>query len=233
MNLFDEIKSLRTGELATLNLRTLYEAYGYKKFSMMKFEEYDFYSQNMDFLQNNRLLTFTGASGKLMALRPDVTMSIVKKTRASAKNCEKLYYIENVYRADSGAAEFRESSQIGIEHIGQVTPYTTLELTALAIKSLDIIQDENILDISHMGYLNGLLNEYGLSGDEKKRLRRCIESKNAHELRSIAGDGLPDELTGRLIQLMRLPEAFGEALEIADSICINDQMRNAISELAA
>jgi ATP phosphoribosyltransferase regulatory subunit len=135
----DVFKTLRADELAVLKLRTLYEQYGYKKFSMGKFEEYDFYAENRDFLPNNRILTFNDADGKLMALRPDVTMSIVKKTKAGKNGCEKLYYTENVYRAAKGASEYRETFQVGIEHIGAVTPYTNIELATLAVRSLNIL----------------------------------------------------------------------------------------------
>jgi ATP phosphoribosyltransferase regulatory subunit len=222
---------LNEGELKTLELRALYEIYGYKKFTMVKFEEYDFYAQNMDFLQNNRIVTFTGGRGKLMALRPDVTMSIVKKTKASAKNCEKLYYTENVYRMDENTSELKELSQIGIEHIGQVDNYTINELLLLASKSLDIIDDENILDISHMGFLSGALNESGAGVDLKKKLRKCVEAKNSHELRFIAKDTIAEKNAELLIALMNMPEDFGEAIEFAGSLAVNESMKAAVREL--
>ena len=225
------INVLRENERVTLKLRELYELYGYKKFTMVKFEEYDFYAQNMDYLQNNRLMTFTESTGKLMALRPDVTMSIIKRTKAGAENCEKLYYTENVYRTRSMSAEFEESSQIGIEHIGAVDQYTNIELTSLALKSLGIIEDENILDISHMGFLSGMLSKSGATASLKAKILRCIEEKNAHELRLIASGTLSQELTDKLVAIMHLPSSFEEAVSFIYTLCVNDQMKSAYDEL--
>ncbi|MGI5898983.1 MAG: ATP phosphoribosyltransferase regulatory subunit [Christensenellales bacterium] len=227
----EKLNILKEGELKVLELRALYELYGYKKFTMVKFEEYDFYAQNMDFLQNNRVLTFTGGKGKLMALRPDVTMSIVKKTKASARNCEKLYYTENVYRMDENTSEPKELSQIGIEHIGQVDAFTINELLLLASKSLDIIDEENILDISHMGFLNGALNESGAGVDLKKKLRKCVEAKNPHELRAVAAGKIGEKSAELLISLMNMPEDFGAAMELAGRLAVNESMTAAVEEL--
>ena len=59
-------------------LRTLYSRAGYRSYRMRKFEDYDLYSRNKDFLLSDRVITFTDTNGKLKALKPDVTLSIVK-----------------------------------------------------------------------------------------------------------------------------------------------------------
>ena len=45
---------------------------------MSRFEEYDFYARNKDFLVSDRIITFTDSRGRLLALKPDVTLSIIK-----------------------------------------------------------------------------------------------------------------------------------------------------------
>ena len=70
----------KTEERVQINLRTLYSSYGYSQYKMSKFEEYDLYVKNKDFLVAGDMITFTDASGKLMALKPDVTMSIIKNS---------------------------------------------------------------------------------------------------------------------------------------------------------
>ena len=59
-------------------LNRLYEQYGYRKFKMSRFEDYDLYAQNRDFLRQDRIITFTDADGALKALKPDITLSIMK-----------------------------------------------------------------------------------------------------------------------------------------------------------
>ena len=83
-------------ERLVLSLRGLYESYGYTRFPMRRFEEYALYLENKSFLTSESVLSFTNASGQLMALKPDVTLSIVKRARPERGQGEKLYYHESV-----------------------------------------------------------------------------------------------------------------------------------------
>ena len=56
---------LKKEERVSFSLRALFEQYGYRKFKMSKFEEYDFYAENRSFLHSEAILTFTGLDGKL------------------------------------------------------------------------------------------------------------------------------------------------------------------------
>ena len=62
----------------TYELSMLYKQWGYKEYRMAKFEEYSFYSDNRDFLSGKGILAFNNSDGRLMALKPDVTLSIIK-----------------------------------------------------------------------------------------------------------------------------------------------------------
>ena len=73
-------KVLRAEERAVYKMRELYGSYGYLQYKVSKFEEYDLYAKNKSFLVSDKLLTFTDTNGKLMALKPDVTLSIIKNT---------------------------------------------------------------------------------------------------------------------------------------------------------
>ena len=75
---FDE-NVLENGERVAYGLGQLYHKYGYVRYKISKFEEYDLYVRNKDFLVSDRVITFTGEGGKLLALKPDVTLSIIKK----------------------------------------------------------------------------------------------------------------------------------------------------------
>ena len=83
-------------EEVVLRLRELYRRYGYLPYKMSKFEEYDLYVRNKSFLVSDNILTFTDIDGKLMALKPDVTLSIVKNSRDIPGHVQRLYYDENV-----------------------------------------------------------------------------------------------------------------------------------------
>ncbi len=169
---------IRNEEKIQFNLRALYESFGYSRYKMSKFEEYDLYVRNRDSLISNGVITFTDTNGKLMALKPDVTLSIIKNNRGT--DISKVYYNENVYRVSKGTHSFKEIMQAGIECIGQVDDYNLFEVIILAAKSLESISDTAILDISHLGIIMEIIS--GLSKDVQKEMLRCLANKNSHEL---------------------------------------------------
>ena len=58
---------LKNEERAVFALRALYRRYGYVGYKMSQFEEYDLYVRNKDFLISDRIITFSGEGGKLIA----------------------------------------------------------------------------------------------------------------------------------------------------------------------
>lgn len=98
--------------------------YGYRRFKMSKFEEYDLYVRNKDFLVSDRMITFTDARGILMALKPDVTLSIIKNTRAEEAGPRKVYYNESVYRSGQGRRPSRRSCRPAWSASGNWTSIT-------------------------------------------------------------------------------------------------------------
>ena len=92
----NDINVLENDEKAIFTLRALYQKYGYKQYKMSKFEEYDLYVRNKDFLVSENVITFTDTDGKLLALKPDVTLSIIKNTEDYRDSVQKDYYNENL-----------------------------------------------------------------------------------------------------------------------------------------
>jgi ATP phosphoribosyltransferase regulatory subunit len=200
---------LKNEEKAVFALRQLYETYGYGQYKMSKFEEYDLYVRNKDFLISDSVITFTDTNGRLMALKPDVTLSIVKNSRDS-HGVQKVYYNEHVYRVSKGTHAFREIMQTGLECIGDVDDYCLYEVVMLAAESLRCISPEWVLDISHLGVLSAVLDTLAISAAVKEDMLRCIGEKNAHELMGLcAANGVGEEpaaLLARLLGLYGIPD---------------------------
>lgn len=171
-------------ENVVFSLRDLYDSYGYRRYKMNKFEEYDLYARNKDFLISEHVITFTDTNGKLMALKPDVTLSIVQKSKDTA-NVQKLYYNENVYRVAKGTQAFREIMQVGLECMGVIDTYCISEVLLLAAKSLTSISDQCVLSISHVGLLSSVFEKLGITGEDKAKLFGYIGEKNFHEAESV------------------------------------------------
>ena len=111
---------LENGEKLIFALRQLYAQQGYKRYQMSKFEEYDLYARNKDFLVSDNVITFTDTTGKLLALKPDVTLSIIKGDKDNPETTKKVFYNENVYRVSKGSGSFQETMQTGVECFGNV-----------------------------------------------------------------------------------------------------------------
>ncbi len=150
--------NLKGEERILFTLRSLYSSFGYRTYKMSRFEEYDLYARNKDFLVSGNIITFTDTDGKLMALKPDVTLSIVRSVKDQKGVVSRICYGENVYRVSGNSGTFREIMQAGLECIGDVDLLELCEVVSLAQMSLKAISDESILTISHMGIVEGFLN---------------------------------------------------------------------------
>ncbi len=213
-------------------LRELYESLGYTRFSMRRFEEYALYLENKSFLKSESVLAFTNPDGKLMALKPDVTLSIVKHARRERAGVEKVYYKESVYRLAATASEFVEIDQMGVEAMGALDGYTVGEVARLAVESLRLTGAAYVLDISHMGFVSGLMEAAGLSGEQQARLFALIRQRSAHELAAaVEQENVAPFFARRIVELASLSGPFPQTLERAQAVAVNDGMRAALAEL--
>ena len=223
---------LRPEEDASLRLRALYRQYGYTTFKMSKFEEYDLYVRNKDFLTAERAITFTDTDGKLLALKPDVTLSIIKNSRDAEGQTHKVCYNENVYRISDSTHAWREIPQVGLECLGTVDLYQKSEVLLLAAKSLALLSEEYLMDISHIGMLQGALSELPDDKALHDRLLRAVSEKNADEVHAMRTEGIIDPRHAALFtSLLSCDGMLSEVLPRLDTLCVNDTMRAAAQEL--
>ena len=183
MNISDSV--LKKEEQVTLSLCELYSAYGYAHYKMSKFEEYDLYVRNKNFLLSDRVITFTDTNGRLLALKPDVTLSIVKNSEDGQGAVRKLYYNESVYRISESTHAWREISQTGLECLGDIDEYRLSEVLLLAGKSLSLISPDYVLDVSHLGLLSLAMARAGVAEADEAALLNCISQKNLHDARTL------------------------------------------------
>ena len=220
-------------ERAAFSLCALYESAGYKKYRMSKFEEYALYVQNKDFLVSENVITFTDTDGKLLALKPDVTLSIIKNSREK-EGLTKVYYKENVYRVSKGTKSFKELMQAGLECLGEVTTETVIEVLSLAAKSLDAISSENVLEISHLDIVSGVLSALSLGEDEKREFLQYLGEKNLGGIRMLAKDAALSAMQTEMLE--KLATVYGapvKVLPVLDGLAITAELSSAIAELRA
>lgn len=210
---------LRREEQAIYRLRALYQSYGFRPYKMNKFEEYDLYARNKSFLQSEQILTFTDTDGRLMALKPDVTLSIIKNAKETS-GLQKLCYNETVYRPSGAYGGFREIMQAGLECIGELDLYAMGEVALLAVMSLASVSEHYLLDLSHLGVLTGALDEFTGSESVKRSLLRCMGQKNLHELAAVCREaGIDESACRRLQALAKLHGPLSETIPALEKLC--------------
>ena len=229
-----DLSYLQPKERASFALRALYEAAGCRKYHMGRFEEYGLYQENRSFLSSEQVITFTDLDGRLLALKPDVTLSIAKTAQPAEGETLKYYYHENVYRPSAESHTFKEISQMGLEVLGKVDSGQVQQTVLLAAKSLEQLGAAWVLEVSHMGYLFGLFDALEVPANARPALLKLLREKNAHELRAAAKTaGLSEDAADTLTQLLDLCGGYEETLARAEGFCKNERMRAAAAELRA
>ncbi|MFA5561061.1 MAG: ATP phosphoribosyltransferase regulatory subunit [Eubacteriales bacterium] len=216
-------------------LKQIYENAGFRAFKMHKFEEYSLYVENKDFLPTEYVIVFNDPNGKLLALKPDVTLSMVKNTKATPASSEKLWYRERVYRFDKHAREYREINQVGLELLGNIDAVAELEAALLALRSLAAISDRYMLQISHMGLIAGILHRCGIARFEKEQeILACLASKNAHDLsRLTTALNMPKQHAALLTFLAQSGGSAKETLARMRPLITTDETLREYEELCA
>lgn len=225
--------SLAYQERLISSLRQLYDAHGFRNTKVSHFEEYTLYMDNQNFLNTQRMITFMDLSGKLMALKPDVTLSIVKNIPAEHfPSCEKLYYVDAVYRLCEESASYQLNQQIGVELIGPIDTITTLETLGLAIDSLERIASVCVLDLSHLGFLGEMLEQTGMDRPTQIIALSYIHAKNTHDLETfLQRNQVAQPHQTDLLALATIQGELHLALDTLRSLVRNDTMAAIYQEL--
>ena len=222
-------KDLNRAEAVVLQLRSLYHNWGYEVFKMSRFEPYDLYARNRSFVTGDNILTFTDTNGRLMALKPDVTLSIVKNYRSGQR---KVCYNESVFRDEGSSHEFREIMQVGLECMGEIDLYTQYEVTSLACESLRTLSDDYRLDLASVRVLSGLVEASGVGRQTQRALLKTVQHKNVGALRQLCREqGFSVPVTRAWEQLATIYGPLAANLPTLSELSLNDEMAEACREL--
>jgi len=209
---------LQSNEKVIFSLRELYLKYGYHPYRMSKFEEYDVYAENKDFLVSDQVITFTDTNGKLMALKPDVTLSVIKNTEDLPLKTRKIFYNENVYRVSKGTGSFKEIMQTGVECFGNVGTSEICEVLSLAAESLHQLSDRALIAVSSLDLISGLINRMQLAAEQRRALYQAIGEKNLPQVDKLCTSSADNAAAELLKQLLSLHGTVNELLPILERL---------------
>ena len=226
------IKNMSKKDLVLLNIRKMYDSYGYKKISLPSFEEYDLYNENKDFIDRN-VLTVMSPNGKLLVLRPDITLSVAKKvSKDQSLKYSKIYYQENTYNLTKYVG-YEEDEQLGIELIGKESTFLDFEIINLAVKSLNIINKKSMIVLSHAGFISSIFENFDLEYETKEQILDCINRKNSHDIQKILKRN--EHISENVKKLIcKIPELSGNLENIEKELLkyeINVNTKKILSEL--
>ena len=123
---------------------------------------------------------------------------------------------------------------MGLELLGEVGETQVRQAVSLAAQSLAQLRKPWVLEVSHMGYLFGLLDALGVPETSRAALLAKLRAKNLHELRAAASAaGLDEAGAEALAGLMQLCGRCEEVLPRVEAACRNQRMRAAAAELNA
>ena len=229
-----DFSGLKLDEIVAQKLRVIFEQNGFIRANINKFEDYHLYVENQSFLESENIITFMDMNGNLLALKPDVTLSIAKNMPSEKlESFEKLYYIDEVYRLSKENKQYKVVSQIGVELMGPTDDFSNIEIVCLALECLKKISPKYVLDISHTGFISGLFDDLKLSQREQMEILPAIYSKSRHLLKEALNNiSLSEDDKNTVLTLADLNGNLKEVLPKAEKIIRGEEMQTAYRELS-
>ena len=158
-------------------------SYGYHDIQTPSFEFFDVFSNEIGTTPSKELYKFFDKEGKTLVLRPDFTPSIAR--------CAAKYFLDEnmpIRFSYSGNAfsntlqlqgKLKETTQMGIELIGDDSVYADAEIISVVIESLkNAGLNDFQISVGNVEYFKGLCSELGFSDEMELKVRDYISSKN-------------------------------------------------------
>ena len=176
-------------------------------------------------------------SGKVLALRPDITAQIARLTATHLKSHPKplrLSYSGTIlHYGESSNDSQRVDYQTGLELIGLDLPEADGEVIAIsieALKSTGLIDFK--IDVGQVEFFRGVMESLSLSPEQRKEIDSIVGRKDRsglEELLKTLNLNSADEET-----LLSLPTLFGgrDVLERAKALKLNEKSKKALQNLS-
>lgn len=194
------------------NLHSVLKRYGYRDIETPTFEYFDVFGKEIGTTPSKDLYKFFDREGNTLVLRPDITPSVSRafaKYFAEEDLAVRLCYVGNTFINNSSyQGRLKETTQLGAELIGDESVDGDAEIVAMVVETLLAAGLEEFqISVGHAQFFKSLLDETGISDEEKEELHLLISNKNyfgAEELLSTLK--VKEQLKEALISL---PQLFG------------------------
>jgi ATP phosphoribosyltransferase regulatory subunit len=217
-------------------IRELFRSYGYFEVETPTLEFYDAFASEKDEIPQEMMFKFFDQQGRILVLRPDITVPIARIAATKYKDMEeplRFCYIGNAFKYNElGGGKQKEFTQAGVEILGINTPEADAEVIATAIHAVKAAGIENFqLDIGQVEFFKGLMEETGLSDQHTEQMRLLIDHKDFLGIEELVkGYNIREELKELILSL---PGLFGstDVIEKVEKITSNERSLRALESL--
>lgn len=218
------------------NIDNLFEKWGYKEVITPTIEFYEAFNYNSQSLSEEDMYKFFDNRGRILVLRPDMTIPIARVVETKLKDMElpiKLRYTSNVFRVhESFGGKRNEYTDCGVEFIGLEDRKSDLEILVLALEALKKLGLNDFkLEIGNIGFFNGAFKNLEIDENYKEAIAQFIEDKNLKSLEDYLSDLDIKEEYKKFFN--KLPWMFGnkQILEEAKKLAFNEDIKGNLEYL--
>lgn len=203
------------------------QSYAFQDIQTPTLEFAEVFREELGSVASNELYRFFDREGNILVLRPDITPSIARAASMVLKEnglCGKFCYTGNTFiNHNSYQGRLKENTQLGAESIGIDSVESDAEMIAMVVDVLRTAGLEEFqVTVSHVGYLNALIEDTHLSEELECDLRELCENKNYFGVDALfRGCSIDSEIEGAFQMLPEFiggTEIFSKAKAVTSSV---------------
>ncbi|GAB4074077.1 ATP phosphoribosyltransferase regulatory subunit [Barrientosiimonas marina] len=225
----------QSGQALIKTLKHRFQTYGFRQVRTSTFEQYDLYDLVSGTVKRENMIKAIDQSGKVMVMRPDVTIPITRMMASSTTREARLFYVSHIFRQYPEASELEERLQAGVERFGSDRPETDAEVITLAAHGLQDLGFERFkIEMGHAGFFKAVMRQLDLAPAEREQLQMLVQSKNLADIKRFLADvNVPDDLAAIL---QTIPLLYGDpedVLKRAEELALTPDMKAELADLHA
>jgi len=211
-----EMEARRTIER---RMRETARRWGYREVCTPEFEDLELFTMRSGEGIVEEMYVFEDKGGRMLALRPEITASVIRMYVNEAKVAPKPLrwcYFADCFRYERPQkGRYRQFWQFGVELIGADTAQADAEVITLAADMLNATGVTYDLKVGHLSFMRNLLRD--LTYPDQRRMMAFLDKKDFDGLKNTLESMNRSDLGTSLISLAGCRD-LAEAFEIAGTI---------------
>ncbi len=218
-------------------MRDVFSGHGYHEVSTPTFEYLDVFNREGIALEQEEMYKFVDTRGRIVVLRPDVTIPIARMVVTKMKGFArplKLFHLSDVFRINrTQTATEREFTQAGVEVIGSPDIEADGEIIAVAVNALLAAGlDDFRIDIGQVEFFESIIDEIDIPDEDKKKIRYYIQHKNLVAIEEfLDARGINGKFKNILLSIPVLYGDTEDVLRKAHEFCLNERAAKALEDI--